>query len=406
MEWRRGIGRPITTLAVAILAGAVALAGCGRAQTTQPAQPSPAQPGAPAQQSGASNKEPIRIGVVTSLTGPLAATGQQVATGVRHAALEWKAKGGVGGRPIEVIVEDDAGNPSTAVNAFNKLISQSKPVAVFAPTFTPLVMAMEPSVKQAKIPVFTSATGPVVTKSGDGWFFRLRTNDEKQGVLAGTYAVQELKAKKPAILYPNNDYGKGGYGAIKATLEKAGVKLVAEQTYNQGDKDVTAQLLNVKRAGADLLIAWTVPTDSGLIAVQAAQLGLGIPIFGGPGFGTPEYLALAKEATNGIHVLIDAAVGFDSKSQPFVEAVKKNFKDVPVSFVVSTAYDGAVMLFNAIQRVGTDAAKLREALLATKNHAGVTGPYSFDAQGNGLHQGVLGKWENQKLIPLKTMNLN
>lgn len=381
---RRLAGRAAAALAAGLVL-AFALAGCGQAPA---------------------GKEPIKVGVVTSLTGPQAATGQQVATGVRQAAIEINAKGGIDGRQVDVVVEDDANNQSTAVNAFNKLISQAKPVAVFAPTFTPLVMAFEQGVKQAKIPVFTSATGPIITRSGDGWFFRLRTNDEKQGVLAGTYVVQELKAKKPAILYPNNDYGKGGYAAIKDALEKAGVKLVSEQSYNQGDKDVGPQLLNIKRAGADLLISWTVPADSGMVAVQAQQLGIGVPIFGGPGFGTPEYAALAKEATNGIHVLLDAAVGFDPKTQPFVEAVKKNFKDSPVSFVVSTNYDGAMMLFNAIAKVGTDGAKLREALLATKGYAGVTGPYSFDAQGNGLHQGMLGKWENQKLVPLKTINLN
>lgn len=356
-------------------------------------------------QSGSSSKEPIKIGVVTSTTGPNAATGKQVAVGVQQAAKEWNDKGGLLGRQIVVEVEDDANNPTTAVNAFNKLVS-GKPAALWLPTFTPLVMANEQGVKQAKIPVFTSATGTVITKSGDGWFFRLRTNDNKQGRLAATFAVNDLKSKKPAIIYPSNDYGKGGYAAIKAELEKLGVKLVAEETYNQGDKDVSTQLRKIKSAGADLLISWTIPTDSGMVAVQAQQTGIGIPILGGPGFGTGEYLALAQDATNGINVIVDAAVGFDDKSKEFVSRVNANFKDVPVSFVVSANYDGAMMLFEAIKKAGsTDPAKVRDALLATKNYAGVTGPYGFDKEGNGLHQGVLGKWENKKLVPQKTTQL-
>lgn len=394
----------LLTVLGTVLALAVLISGCG-------SKPAAEAPAAQTTQASGSNQaaqpsgEPIVIGVITSRTGNLSATGIQVATGVEQAAKEWNAKGGIGGRPIEVVVEDDAGNPSTAVNAFNKVLGR-KPVAVFGPTFTPFLMAFEQGVKQAKIPVFTSATGVVITKSGDGWFFRLRTNDEKQGRLAATYAVQELKATKPAILYPNNDYGKGGYQVIKATLEQMGFPLVAEESFNQGDKDVQTQLLKIKRAGADLLISWTVPADSGMVAVQAKALGLGIPILGSPGFGTGEYLQLAGEATDGIHVIVDGAVGFDEASKPFVERVKQNFPDIPVSFVVSTNYDGANILFQAIEKAGTDPAKLREAILATKDYQGVTGPYSFDAEGNGLHQGVLAKWQGTKLVPVKTMSLD
>lgn len=350
-------------------------------------------------------KDPIVIGVVTSQTGPNAATGKQVAAGVQAAAAEWNAKGGINGRQIKVLVEDDANNPTTALNAFNKLMGE-KPAAMWLPTFTPLVMAAEPAVKQAKVPTFTSATGTGITKSGDGWFFRLRTNDDKQGRLAATFALQEMKAKKPAILYPANDYGKGGYAAIKSELDKAGVKLIAEETFNQGDKDISTQLRKIKAAGADLLIAWTVPTDSGLVAVQASQVGLGIPILGGPGFGTPEYLQLAGDASNGINVLVDAYIDVNGAHKAFADLVRKENKDTPISFVVSANYDGAIMLFEAIKKTGTDPAKLKAALLATKNHKGVTGPYTFDKEGNGLHQGVLGIWEAKKMVTKKTINLD
>lgn len=390
--------------AALLLAALSFVAGCGGGPQSGGAGTQKGPGAAQTTEKAASGGEPIVIGVVTSLTGPLAATGVQVAAGVRLAAKEWNEKGGVKGRQVEVVVEDDAGNPSTAVNAFNKILGR-KPVAMFAPTFTPLVMAMYEGIKQAGLPVFTSATGVPITKQPEKLFFRLRTNDEKAGRIIAQYAVQELKAKRPGILYPNNDYGKGGYQVIKTTLEELGAPPVAAETFTQTDKDVSAQLLKIKRAGADLLIAWTVPADSGLVAKQARQLDLGIPILGGPGFGTEEYLELAGEATDGIHVLLDAAVGLDEKTRPFVEAVKKNFPDVPVSFVVSTNYDGANMLLQAIEKAGTDPAAIRRALHEVKGYAGVSGPYSFDADGNGLHQGVLARWEGRKLVPLKTVNV-
>lgn len=382
--WRRLAG----LLAVALL-----LIACG------------GQPSSDGGSQGNAEDDVIRVGVVTSLTGPNAATGRQVAVGVQQAAAEWNERGGINGRRIEVVVEDDAGSPTGAVTAYNKLISQARPAAIWLPTLAPLVMAVEPAVREAKIPTFTSATATVITTTGDGWFFRLRTNDEKQGRLVAAYALEELKSANPAILYPSNDYGRGGYEAIKTTLDEAGVPLVAAETFNQGDKDVSTQLRKIKAAGADLLIAWTIPTDSAMVAVQAKQVGLAIPILGSPGFGTPEYLALAQEATDSIHVVLDGAVGWDEQSQPFVERVQQRFPDTPVSFVVSSNYDGAMMLFAAMEKVGTDPEALREALLATQDYQGVTGLYAFDEAGNGLHQGVLARWEGQKLVPIRTMNL-
>ncbi len=382
--------RRTTMVTLALLLAVTLLAGCG-GSASAPASKSE-QP--------AASKEPIKVGVVTSLTGPAAATGQQVAAGVKLAALEWNAKGGINGRPIEVDVEDDQYKPSDALNAYNKLSAQ-KPVAVFLPTFSQLVMALEPNVKAAAIPHFTSATGTVITKSGNPWFFRLRTNDEIMGKLAVNYALQDLKTKKPGLIYANNDYGKGGYEVIKGMLDKAGVALVDAEAFNTTDKDVSAQLLKLKKAGADLIISWSTPADSATIALQQKQIGLGIPFLGSPGWGTKEFFDLVKGAADGNSVLVDFVAGNDERTQKWVKAVQDNLKATPPSFVVSSNYDGANILFNAIAKVGTAPDKLRGALLGTQNYAGITGTYSFDPAGNGLHQGVIAKIENNNLKVVK-----
>ncbi|HYG59722.1 MAG TPA: ABC transporter substrate-binding protein, partial [Symbiobacteriaceae bacterium] len=226
-----------------------ALIGCSSSQPAAPADKAPA------------SQEPIKIGVVTSLTGGLAATGIQVATGAKLAAKEWNDKGGIQGRQIEVVVEDDQSNPTGATNAFNK-VAAAKPAGLVLPTFAQFVMALEPSVKQAAVPTLTSATGVAITKQGNPWFFRTRTNDEIMGKIAATFAADELKAKKPGILYANNDYGKGGFDVLKATLEAKGLQLAGAESFNSGDKDMTAQLLKLKQAGSDLIIVWSVPADS------------------------------------------------------------------------------------------------------------------------------------------------
>lgn len=355
--------------------------------------------------------EPIKVGVVTSRTGPLAPTGVGVAAGVEFAAKEWNAKGGVGGRQIQVVVEDDRSTPTDALNAFNKLIAETKPIAVWGPTFTPLALAMEPSVVEAKIPVFASPTAPVVTKMGDGWFFRTRTNDAKTGLITAKFAVEGLKAQKVAFIYPNNDFGKGGYAIMGPALQQFGGTEVAAQVYNQGDKDITAQLLGVRQAGADLLIPWTVPTDSALLIQQAHELNLGVPILGGPGYATEEYLQLVGDATSGHYAMADAAiasreVGGRPEAHAWVDGFKQAFPDIPVSFVVSVAYDSANMLFNIIAGgTATDGESLRTALKAHPGHKGVSGTFKCDAEGNCLHQADIIKWEGTKMTMVDTIEM-
>ncbi|MCL5047020.1 MAG: ABC transporter substrate-binding protein [Actinobacteria bacterium] len=386
---------------VSVLVAAAFLVGCSSGSSG----PAPKNEGSSKTDQPAAAKDPIRIGVVTSLTGPAAATGQQVAVGVKLAALEWNAKGGIGGRKIEVQVEDDQYKPSDALNAYNKIMAQ-KPVAVVLPTFAQLVMALEPNVKASAIPHFTSATGTAITKVGNPWFFRLRTNDEIMGRLIADFALKELKTKKPGIIYANNDYGKGGYETIKAVLEKTGTPLAAAEAFNSGDKDVSAQLLKLKKAGVDLIISYSTPADSATIALQQKQLGLGVPFLGSPGWGVREFFDLVKGAADGNHVTVDFVPGNDERTQKWAKAIEDNFKGTPVSFVVSTNYDGANILFSAIEKVGTDPNKLREALLATQNYSGITGTYSFDSVGNGLRQAVFSKIENNSMKVLKTIKID
>lgn len=401
----------LVLLVVVVGVLALVVAGCGSGSTTTTQSDGGATTSASdttaTSATSETNGEPIRVGVVTSLTGPLAATGMQVATGVKYAAAEWNEKGGVNGRKIEVLVEDDKSSPDGAVNAFNALLSKN-PSFVVGPTFTPLIMPLAPILEdQGKIPFFTSATGTPITKAGGGWFFRLRTNDTQTAAILIQYGVEELKAQKPAIIYPNNDYGKSGLAVMSEYLATKNLKFVAEETFNQGtDKDVSAQLNKIKSSGADLLIGWTVPVDSAMVSVQAAQIGIGMPILGGPGFGTPEFLKLAQASTEGIKAIIDSTAGQDEASKDWADKVKAAFPESPVSFVVSAAYDGTSMALAEIAKGADSGDKLRDALAAIKDYQGVTGTYSFDAEHNGLHQGVFIEWKGQKFTPIKTVVQN
>lgn len=353
--------------------------------------------------------EPIVIGVVTSRTGDLAPTGVQVWAGVDLAVQEINDQGGIDGRPVELVVEDDRSNPTDALNALQKLTSENEPVAVWGPTFTPLVLAMEPAVVEAQIPVFVSATAPVVTQQGDGWFFRTRTNDVKTGEIAAQYAVEDLDATQIAFLYPNNDFGTGGYNIMSPAIAELGADEVAAEVYNQGDRDLSAQLLNIQRSGAELLIPWTVPVDSAMLVNQAAEFGLEIPILGGPGYATEEYLDLVGEATSGNYALADAAiasedVGGREEAWDWVEDFKEAHADVPVSFVSSVAYDSAMMLFDVLaDGAETDGESLRTALNDHAGYEGVSGTFECDDENNCLHQADVIHWEGTTMELVDTI---
>lgn len=377
------MGRLVASL-VGICLVASSLAGCGGQ--------------APSGKGGGG--EPIVIGLVTSMTGGQAASGRHVLNGLTLAVEEWNEKGGINGRPIKLVHEDDASQPSGAVNAFNKLMAQSKPVAVFTPVFSNLVLAMEPYIREAKIPALSGGTNPKITGSGNKWMFRIKTSDDINAKLISEFAVKELKKKKIAILHVTGEYGTSAAAATKANLERLGVKPVEIQSYNIEDKEFSAQLLKIYRSGAELVIAWGYPPDAGLILTQVKQLGLPLTFLAGSGYATQDALNLAKDAANGHYLMMDFIVGSDPKVQEWASKVKAKF-NTEANFLTGTYYDGANILFRAIQSAGTEPEALRQAILDTKNYEGIIGTYSFDEKGDSIRQAYFAQVRDGKPVLIK-----
>lgn len=397
-------------LFVLVLLVAVVAAGCGGSATTT-AAPSTTAPAtssttaAPESSTttGGQTGQKIIVAAYFSKTGATAGATAPMLSGIQLAVNEWNAKGGINGAQIEVISEDDQSSPAGAVNAFNKLVSQ-KPAFVLAPPITAYVLAIEQSLAtSAKLPVLTGATNPAITKGGEGgggWFFRVRTEDTLSPRFCAQFFVEELKVQKPAIIYPNNDYGKGGYEAIKAYLDQKGIALVAAETFNQGqDKDVTAQLNKIKNAGADSLFCWAVPGDAAMVTLQSKQLGLDVPMIGV--FGTPDYLKLVGDASEGIYVFLDTSASMDEESAEWTAKVAAINPDVKPSFISAVYYDATNIALEQIAKGATTPEKLRDAIAAVKGYKGVSGIFTFDSSHNGLHEGVILQWQGQKLKIIK-----
>lgn len=341
----------------------------------------------------------IVIGVATAMTGPGAATGQQIAAGADLAVKEANASGGIKGAKIKLLIEDDRTQPGGSVNAFNKLAS-SKPVVILGPTWTNFMLTLAPIVKRTEIPVFTSATGAKVTDPdvSGGWIFRAAPSMGNIIHSLIDYTTKSIAPKRAAIMYSNDEWGKSGYEAFKA----AGIKFVAEETFNFGDKDVSAQVLKLKEAKPDAVILWpSVPADAGLITNQVRQFIPEAKIIGSPAFAVDEYYALAKKGGEGVVTVAPWVPGLTPPSADWVKAFKANDPKATVSYTSAESYDAAKIAIKAIAAApNLEPDSIRKALYAIKDYDGVVGKYAFDERGDGLHSAAVVIWTDGEMKPV------
>lgn len=377
-----------------VVAALVTVAACAPAPAAAPA--------ASAKPVASGSDSPITIGLVTEVTGPQASTGDNQTNGIKQAIEEINAKGGVKGRQLKLAIEDDTSTPPGTVNAFNKMMSGQKPAAVFIPNFANFDMAIEPAIKTAAIPAITGASGPGVTAAGNPWIFRVRTNDNIMGRLAAEYAVKEMGAKKIGILFVTGEMGAGASKVVDENLKKLGVTPVAIESYNQDDKDVTAQLLNIQKAGAELVIGWGYPPDAAMVMTSMNQLGVKMKLLGSPAYAVSDALKLAKDAANGVMTITDWAATDDPAVQDWAKKIETRAK-LPANFIHSVYYDGVNILAQTIEKTGTEPAALRDGLKAVKGYKGITGEYSFDQNGDGLRQAYIAQIKDGKPVVVKSI---
>src|SRR3989441_11393582 len=243
---------------------------------------------------------PIVLGEVGSMTGTEATFGLSSANGIQLAIDEFNAKGGVKGRQLQVKVLDDQGRPEEAAPAAPRLISSEKVVALLGEVASTRSMFMAPKAQQAKVPMVTpSSTNPAVTEKGD-YIFRACFIDPFQGYVGATFAHDNLKLKKVAILKDvRNDYSVGLAKNFIDAFTKTGGQIVAQESYSNGDVDFKAQLTNIKAAAPQALYVPGYYTDVGLIARQAREVGITAPLLGGDGWDSEKLYEIGGGAIGG-----------------------------------------------------------------------------------------------------------
>ncbi len=270
----------------------------------------------------------IKVGEFASLTGKEATFGVSSHEGTLLAIEELNAAGGVLGRKVELLTEDDlskAGEPATVVN---KLISRDGVVAILGEVASSRSLEAGPICQQNKIPMISpSSTNPKVTETGD-FIFRVCFTDILQGKVLASFAGKTLHTKKVAVFTDvKSDYSKGLAKYFKEAFIAAGGQIVAELDFNGGDKDFKAQLTAIKSASPDAVFVPGYYTDAALICIQAKQLGVTAPLFGGDGWESEDLVKIGKDAVEGTYFSTHAAADSpDPRVRQFVDVYKKRFE--------------------------------------------------------------------------------
>ena len=352
------------------------------------------------------DRSAIEIGYFGDLTGPTFNFGKSAINGVLMAASEINLRGGINGRPIDVVIEDDRGSPEEAARLTAKLIDKDKVIAIIGGGTSGNSRAAAPKAQSSHVPLISpSSTDPAVTKTGD-YIFRACFVDSFQGEVMASFAVNTLKAHKAAILFDfNSPYGQGLSDFFELSFEKLGGTIVSKQTYVQGDADFKGQLSMIRSAEPDVIYIPGYYGDVAIIAKQARQLGLTQPLLGADGWDAPELWQLGGDALNGAYISTHYSIDDPSPAiQTFVEGYKQRYGHLLPDAHAALAYDAMRLLADAIARAGTtDSDKLRQALAETKNFAGVTGVISMDADRNAVKPAVVLKLQDVRFIYQETI---
>src|SRR5829696_7873966 len=330
------------------------------------------------QQQGGGDK--VRVGVFMSLTGSTANFGISSTNGIKMAADEVNAAGGINGKQVDVLVQDDRSDASEAATIVTKFVTQDQVHAILGEVASSRSIAAAPIAQNAKIPMLTpSSTNPEVTKKGD-FIFRSCFIDPVQGAAIAQFAAKSLGAKSAAIMVDRkNDYSTGLEKVISETFTRMGGKIVATQSYQEGDQDFNAQLTSLKGSNPQVIFVPGYYNDVGLIAKQARDKGITVPLIGGDGWDSVQLYQIGGTALNGSYFTNHySPYDTDPKVQKFVNNYKSRYNTVPDA-LAATAYDAARIMFDAIKRSKSlNGPDIRDALAATKEFPGVTGTVTFN----------------------------
>lgn len=348
---------------------ALAAAGCGSSNSGSSSSTAPAA---------------FKIGLAAPFTGQYATYGASHKNGADIAIAELNAGGGVNGAQASYEIGDDLGDPKEAVLVAQKFIDEKDILFVDGHMFSGATLAAGPKYQTAGLPMISpSATNPDITNLGS-FIWRICITDAVQGEGLAKYSVNTLGLKNVAIIYDDSDYGRGLADAYEAAVKAAGGSVVDREQYTAGNTDFKAQLTKIKAANPQLLFMSGYYPEGSKIALQAKSLGLNVQLLGSDGDASDQLIKLGGAGVEGMLVstFFDATKK-DPAVQKFVTAYKAKFAGQEPDWFAANSYDVIMLAAQAAKNAGkNDRAALNDALGKIGTYQGISGPITFDANGD------------------------
>lgn len=336
--------------------------------------------------------EPLRIGALFSVTGPASFLGEPEKNTLEMLVKQANARGGVGGRKLELVVYDTQGDVTKSVQLANKLIKNDRVSVIVGPSTTGESMAVIPLAEKGKIPLISCAAGIKITEPVKKWVFKTPANDH---VAVDKILIQagRSKQKNIAIITVSDGFGSSGREQLKAMAGNKGFRIVADEVYGPKDTDMTAQLTKIKSSRPDAIICWGTNPGPAIIARNVKQLGIKTPLYMSHGVASKKFIQLAgADAAEGIILPAGKLTVFDklTKNDPqakllrdYDQAYRKDF-GVEASTFGGYAYDAFLLISNALKKGGTPA-QLRDGLEQSRRVVSISGIFNMSpADHNGL----------------------
>jgi branched-chain amino acid transport system substrate-binding protein len=327
----------------------------------------------------------VKVGLIAEITGPNAEAGNYTINGARLAVADINKKGGILGKQVELVIEDNQSTNPGTVLAFSKLGGNKDIPAIIGPIRSTQTQAASPSIAKLGIPTMIGGSDPSLTRVNNRWLFRCRPSDLYSSRVIADFGVNKLKLKKWVIVHSTDAFGAGGAKALSDALKSYGVEPVLMQGYTNNSQDFTPVVLAIKKSGADVIGSYmTNSQDVGIFAKQLRQLGVATPWIGSASIVTDTAMKLAGASLEGTYGVADFNPDANDQARAFSKTYRAAYKLEPDVYS-SWAYDAMNVIATALGAAKSDKPEdIRKAIVGIKGWKGVEGTYNFDDNGDGL----------------------
>jgi branched-chain amino acid transport system substrate-binding protein len=340
--------------------------------------------------------EPIKVGALLAVTGPASLLGAPEARTLEMRVQELNARGGIGGRPVLLLLKDTGSSPEKAVSFARQLIEEEKVFAIIGPSTSGETMAVKALAEEGKTLLLSAAAAEAIVSPVASHVFKVAPKDSF-AVEVIFQRMKKMGITRIGLLSSNTGFGKGGKEQVERLAPQYGISLIVNEVYDKNATDLTAEVTKLKAAGVQAVLNWSIEPAQSIVVKNVRQIGLGVPIFQSHGFANVQYVKAAGSAAEGVifpasRIVVADQLPASDPQKAVVEAYRKAYEGrygEEVSTFGGHAWDAFGILVRAIEQAGPDREKARAAVEGMKGFVGTAGIFNFSpTDHNGLDIGA------------------